>query len=580
MFLNEIERSAKNGYPKMKKNPLRTTIRLFAQGQSRPGLGRKNENIKKTKSRISGSILHRGAAAVFFLCVVVTISWAINPTFPTSQNNTAFGVNGQGSPARGGNGHAYANENCMPNDYTITTGSGIIVPGIIDTGNHCDDCITPMILPFPVTFYDETFFSVGIWSNGHLQFTGTNAQDFNNECLPTANLTDLIAPYWDDLYTGDIATSQGVFTSVTGTAPNRVFNIEWRANFCCGTGVVLNFEVRLHEDTPNFEIIYGRLEDCETTGCQGSGATVGAQRDTGSHFTQFECDMGGLMDGLQLSFVYASGCASPTPTPTATAAFTPTPTATATFTPAPTPTATATATATATSTPTPTSTISPTTLTVAPASGTYGGTVNLSATLTSTGSGVGNKTVDFTLNGNAVGSATTNGSGVATKTGVSLSGIYPGIYPSGVGATFAGDSSYSASSGTATLTVGYGTCSGQDPGGVILQPINSDGSSVFQHNSTVPVKFKVCDANGNSVSDNTAVFATGYGSVTMINTVRGTVNNVNEQTYNDIPDSAFHNGNGLWIFNMAIKNLTAGNTYQFRIALKDGSFIYFTIGVK
>ena len=99
---------------------------------------------------------------------------------------------------------------CMPNDYTITTGSGTIVPGITDTGNHCDDCITPIALPFPVTFYDQTFFSVVISSNGDLQFTDTNAQDFSNDCLPTLLVTDLIAPYWDDLCDDDTASGQGV----------------------------------------------------------------------------------------------------------------------------------------------------------------------------------------------------------------------------------------------------------------------------------------------------------------------------------------------------------------------------------
>ena len=202
---------------------------------------------------------------------------------------------------------------CMPNDYTITTTTGTIVPGTVDTGNHCDDCITLITLPFPVTFYDETFFSVGISSNGNLQFTGANDQDFSNDCLPTLNLTDLIAPYWDDLFTGDIAT-QGVFTSVTGMAPNRIFNIEWRANFCCSTGEVLNFEVRLHENSPNFEIVYGNLNEND-----GSSATIGAQRDSGSHFTEFECNTGGLVDGSQLNFILGAGCPSPTPTPTPTA---------------------------------------------------------------------------------------------------------------------------------------------------------------------------------------------------------------------------------------------------------------------
>jgi hypothetical protein len=219
---------------------------------------------------------------------------------------------------------------------------------------------------------------------------------------------------------------------------------------------------------------------------------------------------------------------------------------------------------------------------VAPASGTYGGTVNLSATLTSSGSPVGGKTINFTLNGNPVGSAITNGSGVATRTDVSLSGINPGFYPSGVGASFAGDSSYSASSGTASLTVVYGTCIGSDPGGVILPPINNDGSSVFKSNNnrTIPVKFTVCDANGNFISDPNAVFPNGCcGSITVLTRMRGTVDDVNESGVTDIPDVAFHQVGNHWQFNLVTTNLEPGYTYTFQINLKFGN-IQFTVAVK
>ena len=94
-----------------------------------------------------------------------------------------------------------------------------------------------------------------------------------------------------------------------------------------------------------------------------------------------------------------------------------------------------------------------TSLAVGAASGTYGGSVNLSATLTSSGSPVSGKSVSFTLNGTSVGSASTNASGIATLNGASLAGINVGSYPTGVGASFAGDSSYAASSGSAALTV-------------------------------------------------------------------------------------------------------------------------------
>ncbi len=135
---------------------------------------------------------------------------------------------------------------------------------------------------------------------------------------------------------------------------------------------------------------------------------------------------------------------------------------------------------------------------------------------------------------------------------------------------------------TGQFTIGYGTCTGSDPGGVILPPINSDGSSVYKRKggSTIPVKFKVCDANGNSISDPQAVFAGTGGQLTMLSHLRGTVNNVNEDVTNDIPDVAFTYTGGQWHFNMDTSNLDAPATYTFRINLADGSGITFVIGTK
>jgi hypothetical protein len=84
-------------------------------------------------------------------------------------------------------------------------------------------------------------------------------------------------------------------------------------------------------------------------------------------------------------------------------------------------------------------------------SGTYGGTATLTATLKSGTTPLGGKSISFTVNGNGVGSATTDGSGVASLGGVSIAGINAGTGT--VGASFAGDSGLSASSGSGTLTV-------------------------------------------------------------------------------------------------------------------------------
>jgi Carboxypeptidase regulatory-like domain len=95
-----------------------------------------------------------------------------------------------------------------------------------------------------------------------------------------------------------------------------------------------------------------------------------------------------------------------------------------------------------------------TALAVNPSTGTFGGTTALSATLTAASVGVSGATIAFTLNGNSVGSAITNGNGVATLGNVSLAGINAGSYPAAVGASFAGDGSHDPSSGSSSLIVG------------------------------------------------------------------------------------------------------------------------------
>jgi N-acetylneuraminic acid mutarotase len=169
-------------------------------------------------------------------------------------------------------------------DYVVTTFSGAsIVPGTTDIGNHCDDCITTISLPFPVQFYDHVFTSANVFSDGNLQFTSSGG--FLSGCIPDASISDVIAPYWTDLYTANAASGQGIFTSISGTAPNRIFNIEWRAAFCCGDGSPTeNFEVRLYENQLRIDIIYGM-----TSGFGGVG--IGVQRETGlCHYTAVSCN--------------------------------------------------------------------------------------------------------------------------------------------------------------------------------------------------------------------------------------------------------------------------------------------------
>lgn len=95
-----------------------------------------------------------------------------------------------------------------------------------------------------------------------------------------------------------------------------------------------------------------------------------------------------------------------------------------------------------------------TSLNVAMATGIYGGTATLSATLTQGGTPVANQPVAFALNGNPAGTATTDPNGVATVTPpTSLGPIGAGSYPGALGASFVGSPGLLASNGTGTLLV-------------------------------------------------------------------------------------------------------------------------------
>jgi hypothetical protein len=99
-----------------------------------------------------------------------------------------------------------------------------------------------------------------------------------------------------------------------------------------------------------------------------------------------------------------------------------------------------------------------TTLAVAAASGTYGGTTNLLAHLTSGANNVSGEIIDFQLGGHELGTATTDSNGLAFINNVSLTGATSfnvGTFTNAVTAEFTGDSGagFTGSSGASNLTV-------------------------------------------------------------------------------------------------------------------------------
>ena len=200
--------------------------------------------------------------------------------------------------------------------YVITQIEGSCVPGGTDIGNHGDDTVTTVALPFPYTLYDQTFNSINLSSNGNAQFTTTDNAG-TNVCLPWLSHNYTIFPYWDDqrtdanpgcsAYPGGTC---GIYTSVSGIAPNRILNIEWRAVYNNNTSQHANHELRLYEGQSRFDVIYCTVDQGNTS------ATAGVQRDN-TFVTQYFCNgSGGGATGGQSYIYFPRPCPTPTPTRT------------------------------------------------------------------------------------------------------------------------------------------------------------------------------------------------------------------------------------------------------------------------
>ena len=115
--------------------------------------------------------------------------------------------------------------------FTATTGtytelSGTATPlALVQADSYMSPAQT---IPFTFTYDGVGYTQFKRSSNGVISFNMAGTSNLTSNDFSTANATSrpIIAPLWDDLdgrSTGSYASYE-----VSGTAPNRVFTIEWR----------------------------------------------------------------------------------------------------------------------------------------------------------------------------------------------------------------------------------------------------------------------------------------------------------------------------------------------------------------
>lgn len=178
----------------------------------------------------------------------------------------------------------------VPQSATYTP---VVGTPINPTGGMNDGYATG--LPIGFTFYFDGGLTpattVDVSTNGFATLNGVLSNSTPDN-IASGGLTSglpanrpIIAPLWDDL---DLSQFGGAMSyNTTGTAPNRVFTVEW-ANVVWPYSVsgsnstaTLSFEMKLYETTNYIDFIYNNIATSTSTGSQS--ASIGlAETATGS----------------------------------------------------------------------------------------------------------------------------------------------------------------------------------------------------------------------------------------------------------------------------------------------------------
>ncbi len=160
-----------------------------------------------------------------------------------------------------------------PSTYTFTTLTGTYnnITGTALTSIQTDEVLSAAIpIGFTFNFAGTNYTQAKASSNGFLTFnTASTSANLTNATTSLATSQPMLMPLWDDMQ-GNLGTAT---YATTGTAPNRVFTMEWRNwrwNWQA-TAVGISFQLRLYETTNVIEYQYRQ----ETGALNATSATIG-----------------------------------------------------------------------------------------------------------------------------------------------------------------------------------------------------------------------------------------------------------------------------------------------------------------
>ncbi|HEX6074948.1 MAG TPA: S8 family serine peptidase, partial [Micromonosporaceae bacterium] len=186
--------------------------------------------------------------------------------------------------------------------YSCDSATGGYVPGTQRLPLYGDDSITEITLPFQVSLYGDGHSTASVSTNGWISFEETYYSPYANTPIPNPDIPNsVLYPLWDDLYVDSLS---GVYTGVTGTAPNRTFIVEWRnVSFYADASARVSFEAMISESG----VVTFHYAGVDNVREAGGYATVGLENSTGTVAFQYSYNEAVLSSGTGIRFQTDAG---------------------------------------------------------------------------------------------------------------------------------------------------------------------------------------------------------------------------------------------------------------------------------
>lgn len=173
----------------------------------------------------------------------------------------------------------------MPYTFSALSGAyAYVTGGTTVHASGADEALSSAIsLPFTFNYNCVNYNQVVISTNGWMSFSVTLTGSGLTNNLNTGPQKLALAPLWDDLQVGSGGSVRCV---TTGTAPNRIFTVEWHNMewdwLASGPGI--SFQVRLFETTNRIEFAYRQ----ESGALNGPSASIGLNGNANGIFLSLD----------------------------------------------------------------------------------------------------------------------------------------------------------------------------------------------------------------------------------------------------------------------------------------------------